>query len=104
VTETVEEVYQSDTAPKGKDGDASPSIGAGGGGGGGGGGFAGALAQAAKNMNPLTALGRTMQNLAASDGSPESMYRVPDTGIDETRRAIAESMQAMRNNRNPPKA
>jgi hypothetical protein len=104
VTETVEEVYQSDTAPKGKDGDASPRIGAGGGGGGGGGGFAGALAQAAKNLNPLTALGRTMQNLAASDGSPESMYRVPDTGIDETRRAIAESMQAMRNNRNPPKA
>jgi hypothetical protein len=75
------------------------------GGSGGGRGFAGALAQAATNINPLTALGRTMQNLAASDGSPESMYRVPDTGIDETRRAIAESMQAMRNNhRNPPKA
>ena len=74
------------------------------GGSGGGRGFAGALAQAAKNANPLTALGRTMQNLAASDGSPESMYRVPDTGIDETRRAIAESMQAMRNNHNPPKA
>ena len=44
----------------------------------------------------LSALGKTFQNAANSDGSPETAHRVPDTGFNETMNAMRHGLEAAR--------
>ena len=85
------------------DGNQTDSKGGGGGSGGGGGGgggksFGQRFADGLATAGPMTlsALGKTFQNAANSDGSPETAHRVPDTGFNETMNAMRHGLEAAR--------